>query len=106
MITNYADHSANERTFLAGVRTAIAVLGFGIGAKRINATTVPVWSEAALLFSGAVVVVIAYLRLRHVRRRISDREQFDDDPLMADGLLIARIVALFGMLAMFAILIS
>ena len=28
MIVNYADHSANERTFLAWVRTAVAIVGF------------------------------------------------------------------------------
>src|ERR1700723_3799705 len=29
MIKRYSDHSANERTFLAWVRTAIAVMAFG-----------------------------------------------------------------------------
>lgn len=29
MIRNFADHSANERTFLAWIRTAIAVMAFG-----------------------------------------------------------------------------
>jgi len=29
MIRNFSDHSANERTFLAWVRTAIAVMPFG-----------------------------------------------------------------------------
>ena len=28
MIKNYSDHAANERTFLAWVRTAIAVMAF------------------------------------------------------------------------------
>jgi hypothetical protein len=29
MITRYSDHAANERTFLAWVRTAIAMMAFG-----------------------------------------------------------------------------
>jgi putative membrane protein len=29
MIRKFSDHSANERTFLAWVRTAIAVMAFG-----------------------------------------------------------------------------
>jgi len=29
MIKNFSDHAANERTFLAWVRTAIAVMAFG-----------------------------------------------------------------------------
>lgn len=106
MIGNYADHSANERTFLAWVRTVIAVVGFGIASVRIGPNHVSGWSEAMLLISGAVVVVIAFLRLRHVRARINAEELFDDDPLAADGLLIALIVALFGMLGAFAIHVS
>lgn len=106
MIANYADHSSNERTFLAWVRTAIAVVGFGIGAVRIGPATASGWSEAVLLLSGGAVIVIAFFRLRHVRKRITSQEVFDDDPLLADGLLLALIVALFGMLAAFAFHIS
>jgi uncharacterized membrane protein YidH (DUF202 family) len=29
MIERYSDHAANERTFLAWVRTAIAIMAFG-----------------------------------------------------------------------------
>jgi putative membrane protein len=29
MIERYSDHAANERTFLAWVRTALAVMAFG-----------------------------------------------------------------------------
>lgn len=106
MIANYTDHSANERTFLAWVRTAIAVVGFGIAAMRLGPQTASGWSEAILLLSGGAVVVIAFFRLRHVRKRIAAQEVFDDDPLLADGLLLALIVALFGMLAAFAFHIS
>ncbi len=106
MIANYSDHSSNERTFLAWVRTAIAIVGFGIAAMRIGPATASGWSEAVLLLSGAAVIVIAFFRLRHVRMRISAKEVFDDDPFLADGLLLALIVALFGMLTAFAFHIS
>jgi putative membrane protein len=36
MIQNFADHSANERTFLAWVRTAIAVMAFGFVVERFD----------------------------------------------------------------------
>jgi putative membrane protein len=36
MIRNFADHSANERTFLAWVRTAIAVMAFGFLVERFD----------------------------------------------------------------------
>jgi putative membrane protein len=36
MIRNFNDHSANERTFLAWVRTAIAVMAFGFLVEKFD----------------------------------------------------------------------
>ena len=36
MIKRYSDHAANERTFLAWVRTAIAVMAFGFLIERFG----------------------------------------------------------------------
>jgi putative membrane protein len=36
MITRYSDHAANERTFLAWVRTAIALMAFGFVIERFD----------------------------------------------------------------------
>jgi putative membrane protein len=36
MIKNFGDHSANERTFLACVRTAIAVMAFGFLVEKFD----------------------------------------------------------------------
>jgi putative membrane protein len=36
MIRNFTDHAANERTFLAWVRTAIAVMAFGFLVAKFN----------------------------------------------------------------------
>jgi len=36
VIRNFGDHAANERTFLAWVRTAIAVMAFGFLVERFN----------------------------------------------------------------------
>jgi putative membrane protein len=36
MIRNFRDHAANERTFLAWVRTAIAVIAFGFLIERFD----------------------------------------------------------------------
>ena len=36
MIHRYSDHAANERTFLAWVRTAIAVMAFGFLVERFD----------------------------------------------------------------------
>jgi putative membrane protein len=36
MIRNYSDHAANERTFLAWIRTGIAVIAFGFVIERFD----------------------------------------------------------------------
>jgi putative membrane protein len=36
MITRYSDHAANERTFLAWVRTAIALMAFGFVIEQFD----------------------------------------------------------------------
>src|SRR6266446_6112488 len=36
MIRRYSDHAANERTFLAWVRTGIAVIAFGFVIEKFN----------------------------------------------------------------------
>ena len=36
MIKNFTDHAANERTFLAWVRTAIAVMAFGFLVEKFD----------------------------------------------------------------------
>ncbi|MEZ5535894.1 MAG: DUF202 domain-containing protein [Thiolinea sp.] len=101
MIKNFADHAANERTFLAWVRTAIAVVGFGLGAARLGTAPVNLWSEVLLLGSGGLVTLLAYLRMRLIRSRIDADENEDDDSLPMDTLMLLLILALFLMLGMF-----
>ena len=36
MISRYTDHAANERTFLAWVRTGIATIAFGFVVEKFN----------------------------------------------------------------------
>jgi putative membrane protein len=36
MIRGYSDHAANERTFLAWLRTSIAVIAFGFVIEKFN----------------------------------------------------------------------
>jgi putative membrane protein len=103
MIVNYADHSANERTFLAWVRTVIAIVGFGLGAARLGGQTGTIWSEVALLIAGAGVIFLAFLRMRHVRDRIAADETIEDDALPTDSFLLVLIAALFALLATFAV---
>lgn len=106
MIPRYADHSANERTFLAWVRTVIAITGFGLGAGKLGPAPVPLWSDVLLLGCGGLVVLIAYLRMRALRRAIDSDRPSDDESTPADALLLALVVALFVLLASFGLHVS
>jgi len=101
MIPNYSDHAANERTFLAWVRTAVAVVGFGLAFSRLGGTPQSIWSEAGLLLSGAFVVLVAFVRMRHVRAKIIAVKEIDDDTMLADVLLLLLVAGLFVMLLLF-----
>ncbi|WP_316249266.1 YidH family protein [Roseicyclus sediminis] len=103
MIERYADHSANERTFLAWVRTVIAIEGFGIAAARIGDRSGAAWTEPALLAAGALVIGLAFTRMRTIRARINASETVEDDAVSADALLLLLILALFGLIGVFAL---
>jgi hypothetical protein len=59
MITNYTDHAANERTFLAWIRTGMTVAAFGFSLFKLNALV-----DAAGAPNGELPVGVAG-RLRH-----------------------------------------
>lgn len=87
MIVRYTDHAAKERTFLAWVRTAVAVVAFGGILARSDlfwkvavrphgaATQAPygVMTDAGLasVAVGIVLFVAAYQRFRRTRAEIS-----------------------------------
>ena len=105
MIADFQTHAANERTFLAWVRTAIAVVGFGLGAARLDGPS-QVWSEVALLGSGGIVILLAFVRLRRLRAAIMSRAEMEARYVPADGILILLVAALFVMLALFGLHVS
>ncbi|WP_199332864.1 YidH family protein [Nostoc sp. FACHB-190] len=74
------DHLANERTYLAWMRTAIALLGFGVVIVRLRAFQVPLlptpgngW-KLGLVFSlvGLITVWLSTAHYFAVRRDIED----------------------------------
>ncbi|EEB84612.1 YidH family protein [Roseobacter sp. GAI101] len=103
MIVNFETHASNERTFLAWVRTAVAIVGFGLAAARLGAKNVPLWSTYLLFGAGAAVVIIAWLRMRHVRKRIDLKESLPDDDGPAEAFLLLLLMALFVLLGTFAV---
>jgi putative membrane protein len=92
MIERYSDHAANERTFLAWVRTAIAVMAFGFLVEKfdlfleIAANSTGVRAPAGgqflanvagllLIALGAVTMVLAIVRFRKTSRAIDSEER-------------------------------
>lgn len=106
MIINFETHASNERTFLAWVRTVVAIVGFGLAAARLGNDPQPHWSEIPMLCAGAAVILIAWLRMRHVRKRIDDPARLPDDSAPAELFLLLLIVALFVLLGSFLFHVS
>ena len=93
MIKNYSDHAANERTYLAWVRTGIAVMAFGFLVEKFdlflkfadlsakaNAARVPQHALGgiaglALIILGPVLMAIATIRFLKTARDIDSDDQ-------------------------------
>jgi len=56
-----------------------------------------------MLVAGAVVILIAWLRMRRVHHRIDDPDRLPDDSSLADLFLLLLILALFLLLGSFVI---
>ncbi len=114
MIRNFSDHAANERTFLAWVRTAIAVMAFGFLVAKFNlflkiaAQTLAGAhghviavrggrfgdvAGLALIVAGTAMVAMAAIRFIRTGRAIDSPEQCADNA-RADLTLSALILVL------------
>jgi len=94
VIRGYSDHAANERTFLAWVRTGIAVIAFGFIIEKFNLFVLTIASSAsaevahrlqlkrlsgplhryggvALIFGGLALIVVATARFVHTGRLLA-----------------------------------
>lgn len=115
MIPRFTDHAANERTYLAWVRTAIAVMAFGFLVERfdlfltyagqsaphvarrlhlhLRATE---WVGLLLIVFGALIVVLASVRFLQNRRDIAyERTEPYGGPIGEK--LLAAILVLMGL---------
>jgi putative membrane protein len=93
MIERYSDHAANERTFLAWVRTAIAIMAFGflvekfdlfleIAARSVGARAPSMGGQLLanvagllLIALGGVTMVLAIVRFRKTSLDIDSEEK-------------------------------
>ena len=111
MIKNFRDHSANERTFLAWVRTGIAFMGFGFVVARfgifgdephITQQTLSgqphefsLWFGVALIALGVVVNFFSARRFMRLAGELK-RGQFVHRSLSKQGVVVASFLALLG----------
>jgi putative membrane protein len=112
MIRNFGDHSANERTFLAWVRTSIGVIAFGFLVERFDlflAFVAPVALKnkiavprgefghvagLVLIVLGIVMILVAAARFARNAREIDDQKVFPGTGSRIDLALAALLVLL------------
>lgn len=113
MIKNFSDHAANERTFLAWVRTAIAVMAFGFlvakfnlflkiaaqsltdGSTRVIAVPSVGFGDVAgliLIVAGTTMVAMAAVRFVRTGRAIDSPQQRIDGARMDLALSLLMVV--------------
>jgi len=117
MIRGYSDHAANERTFLAWVRTGIVVIAFGFVIEKFNLFVLTMASASsldaghrlqlervsgplgrydglALVLVGLALIVTAAVRFVRTGWRLDDQETHSASSLRAE-LILSAALALF-----------
>jgi putative membrane protein len=111
MIKRYAEHAANERTFLAWVRTAVAVMAFGflverfdlfMSAAEVSAAPMTVRAQLfadgvalAFIVLGVAMIVVANVRFFRVAKEI-DRDEIVHSTGSWFDLVLAALLLLLG----------
>ena len=103
------DHLANERTFLAWVRTSVAIVVFGFAIGRFaialrqltrfqgqvsKSTGLSVWMGMISILGGVAMVVAGLLRYRKTRALL-DQGKFEPAGFIVD--LVTILTVLFGL---------
>jgi len=90
---NPTDHLANERTFLAWIRTSIALMGFGFVIVKFalfirqvsiafgEKTVVPQKGYSAIIgvfmvAMGAITAILAFIRYRNIEKQLNSNSYF------------------------------
>ena len=117
MIRGYSDHAANERTFLAWVRTGIAVMAFGFVIEKFNLFVLTVatatsldagrrlqlerlsgplgrYDGLALILVGLALVVVAAARFVRTARLLDDPEMHAAGGVRAEVILSAALAVI------------
>ena len=127
MIEKYSDHAANERTFLAWVRTGIAIIAFGFVVEKFN-LFVRTIAEAnasdsagrlrlerfsgsfshydgfALILIGMAIIVLSLVRFVRTSRMIDDQQSHSAGGIKVEfvlamvlGLIVLSMTAYFAL---------
>ncbi len=103
------DHLANERTFLAWVRTSVAIVVFGFAIGRFaiamrqltelqghpsKVTGFSVWMGTISIIAGVVMVVAGLMRYRKTRAQL-DEGKFEPAGFILD--LVTILTVMFGL---------
>jgi len=117
-IRNFSDHAANERTFLAWVRTSIAVTAFGFLVERFDlflAAIAPTTAASKLaihrsafgreaglilIMAGVAMVVLAAVRFARTAKEIDKAEIVPGTGSRLD-IALAALLALLGVALFF-----
>lgn len=112
-IRNYINHAANERTFLAWVRTSIAVIALGFLIERFDLfldfagrtggdaqsqfrrSEVGIIAGLILIIAGVVMVVLATIRFIRTAREI-DRDRMVPGTGSRIDIALAALLTLLG----------
>ncbi len=115
MILRYSDHAANERTFLAWVRTGIAVIALGFVVEkfdlfmttlagvrlsdaavlsRLQSLSGPLgyYDGIALIVFGIALVILAAVRFLRLERMIADEETHSMDSVRFELIVSAALL--------------
>src|SRR5271170_5388652 len=117
MIGGYSDHAANERTFLAWVRTGIAVIAFGFVIEKFNLFLLTVarstmggaedrlrlaklagplghYEGLAFILGGVGMILLATARFARTTRMLDDPQSHAASGLRAELIVSAVLVVL------------
>lgn len=95
---------ANERTFLAWIRTALALIAAGVGLALTGGLVEPVLRHGfavASAVTGALVAALAFRRWLRAERALRRAESLPPPaiaPIMAYGIAIAALILLVALL--------
>lgn len=115
MIGGYSDHAANERTFLAWVRTGIAVIAFGFLIEKFNLFLLMVaatglgsdarhtqlanvsgrigrYEGLVLILGGVGIVILATVRFMRITRLLADSQIHSASSVRTELILSAALV--------------